>query len=72
MAKLGPNLFLLKFKVGMNGVLCFLDSRTTHLFVSPSATKRFGWEATKVAKPINILLTQGAMTPANEVVSGPF
>jgi hypothetical protein len=67
-AKLGPNLIMFRFKVGTNGVLCLLDSRTTHSFVNPSAIKRFGWVATKVAKPIKVHLTQGAMTLASEVV----
>jgi hypothetical protein len=35
-AKLGPNLILFKFKVGINGLLCLLDSRFTHSFVNPS------------------------------------
>jgi len=38
--------------------------------VSPSAIKRLGWEATKVAKPIKVHLTQGVMTPISEVVLG--
>ncbi len=39
MAKLGPNLIMLKFKVGINGVLCFLDSEATHSFVCPNVIK---------------------------------
>ncbi len=69
-AKLGPNLIMLKFKVGINGVLCFLDSGTTHSFVSPNVIKRLGWEATKVAKPIKVHLAQWVMTPTSEVVLG--
>jgi len=34
--KLGSNLILLKFKVRINMVSCFLDSKATHSFVSPS------------------------------------
>jgi hypothetical protein len=55
-AKLGPNLVLLRFKVGNNGVLYFLDSGTTHLFVSPIVVVQFGWATTKVAKPIRVQL----------------
>jgi hypothetical protein len=36
--------------------------------VSPSAIKRLEWEATKVAKPIKVHLTQGATTLTSEVV----
>jgi hypothetical protein len=69
-AKFGSNLIMLKFKVGTNGVLCFLDSRATHLFVNPSAIKQLKWEATKVTKPIKVHLTQGTTTLANEMVVG--
>jgi hypothetical protein len=34
--KIGFNLILLKFKVGINVVSCFLDSKATHSLVSPS------------------------------------
>jgi hypothetical protein len=40
-AKLGPNLIMFRFKVITNRLLCLLDSRTTHLFVNPSAIARF-------------------------------
>ncbi len=50
MAKLGPNLILFRFKVGINGVLCFLDSRTMQSFVSPSVVARFGWATIKVGQ----------------------
>ncbi len=70
MAKLGPNLILLRFKVGTNGVLCLLDLGIAHFFVSPSVVKQLGWVATKVAKPIKVRLAQGATTLASEVVLG--
>jgi hypothetical protein len=37
-AKLGPNLIMLRFKVGTNGVLCLLDSRVMHPFVNPKCS----------------------------------
>jgi hypothetical protein len=40
MAKLGPNLIPLKFKVGINGVLCLLDLGATHFFMSPNVVKQ--------------------------------
>jgi hypothetical protein len=68
--KLGLNLIFFRFKVGINGVLCLLDSRATHSFVNPSAVKRFRWEIAKVAKPIKVHLAQGVVTLASEVVLG--
>jgi hypothetical protein len=41
-----------------------------HSFVSPSAIKQLGSEATKVAKPIKVHLPQGTITPTSEVVLG--
>jgi hypothetical protein len=61
---------MLKFKVGINGMLCLLDLGAMHLFVNPNAVKQFGWVATKVVKPIKVHLAQGVMTLANEVVLG--
>jgi hypothetical protein len=55
-AKLGPNLIMFKFKVGINRVLCLLDLGTMHSFVSPNVVRQFKWEATKVAKPIKVHL----------------
>jgi hypothetical protein len=68
--KLGPNLILLRFKVGTNGVLCIFYSRTTHSFVSLSAVIRLGWVDKKVAKSIKVHLSQGVMTPTNDMVLG--
>ncbi len=61
-AKLGPNLILLKFKVGTNGLLCLLDFRATHSFVNPKCgiVIQMGGQAHQLA--------QGAATPTNEVV----
>ncbi len=60
MAKLGPNLILFRFKVGINGVLCFLDSRTMQSFVSPSVVARFGWATIKVGQTHQSLISIGS------------
>jgi hypothetical protein len=39
-----------------------------HWFVSPNVVNQLGWVATKVAKPVKVHLTQGAMTLVSEVV----
>jgi hypothetical protein len=67
---LGPKLFLLRFKVKINWVLCLLDSRAMHLFVTLSAVVGFEWVATKVAKPIKVQLTQKVAISTSEVVLG--
>jgi hypothetical protein len=54
--KLGLNLIMFRFKVGINGLLCLLDSKIMHSFVSPSVVARFEWVPTKVAKPIRFQL----------------
>jgi len=69
-AKLGPNLIMLKFKVGTNGVLCLFYLGAMHSFVSPSVVIQLGWVAKKVAKPIKVHLAQGVVTPTSEVVLG--
>ncbi len=38
--------------------------------MNPSAALWFGWETTKVAKPIKVQLAQGNVKPSNEVVLG--
>ncbi len=69
-AKLGPNLIMLRFKVRTNGVLCLLDLGTMHLFVSVSVVKRLEWVATNMAKPIKVHLAQKVLTLADDVVLG--
>ncbi len=63
-------MILLKFKVDTNGLLCLLDSRAMHSFVSPSEVSWFGWGTTKVAKHIKVQLAQITTTPTNKVVLG--
>jgi hypothetical protein len=56
--------------VKSNKLMCLLDSRTTHSFMSPKVTLWLGLKATKVVKPIQVQLAQGDATLAKEVVLG--
>jgi hypothetical protein len=69
-AKLGPNLILLKFKVGINGVLCLLDLGATRPFVSPNVVTRLDYKGDQTHR--GLVSTSSHNTNKRNGVGGRF
>jgi hypothetical protein len=70
LTKEGINFIMLRCVVKSNKLMCLLDSRTKHSFMSPKAMLQLGLKATKVAKLIQVQLAQKDVTPMEEVMLG--
>jgi hypothetical protein len=70
LTKEGINFIMLRCVMKSNKLMCLLDSRTKHSFMSPKAMLQLGLKATKVAKLIQVQLAQKDVTPMEEVMLG--
>ncbi len=59
---------MLHYVVKSNKLMCLLDLGAMQLFTSPKVALWLGLKAAKVAKPIQVRLAQGDVTPTKEVM----